>query len=499
MLTSVAQVAAERGLAVAGARIHRPGVIFPYLDNDIGSYPHLDAYAALARQELGVKLRISTVGYSRHATHLAVMHQRLVTEYADVFEGVRLSITPYTAGYLGTGELSRHEYVQDLAAALATYRPLLEHLGHGAATAACELRFAPLVGIHDLLDTHINGRHVLACGPHLLIARQPGEQPLPETVIDHLDERTQPVYSRPGAPYLHLTCHDHERAELAELVTAALAGTLNRPHQARLVRLHHFSNGDGPYYAADPDFHPDGRFTAPHQYPRTDQRKASGYTDATRWYLNTLLAYKSARGLQRRDEFPDATQGDVQAVLAALSAQADTLADYDSAAAEHLREQIYPQVAAYAHALELAGLPPAAFFSPRFSIDTGQIVNQGRAQGLFRGLAATNGEPMTPREERGFGYASLSSARGPIWRITPLPLTGTRTLQIAVTGKKNPATTTPSLLVQELDPCHLSPTMRATGCRLRSHTLTLPDGALEHLTLQQGRAGYALPGLAATT
>jgi hypothetical protein len=46
----------------------------------------------------------------------------------------------------------------------------------------------------------------------------------------------------------------------------------------------------------------------------------------------------------------------------------------------------------------------------REPIDTGQIVNQGRAEHLFRGLTGTSGEPMTPREERGFGLVSLSTA-----------------------------------------------------------------------------------------
>ncbi|MFI0915536.1 hypothetical protein [Streptomyces abikoensis] len=66
-----------------------------------------------------------------------------------------------------------------------------------------------------------------------------------------------------------------------------------------------------------------------------------------------------------------------------------------------------------------------------------------------------------------------------------------------MTGKKNPAASEPSLLVEELDPCHLSPVMRSTGCRLRHHRLTLPDGLIEHVGLEQGRKGFALLGLAA--
>ncbi|MFJ3213243.1 NUDIX domain-containing protein [Streptomyces flaveolus] len=320
-------------------------------------------------------------------------------------------MTPYTLGFTGRSGTDRQAYVADLAAALRTYRPLLDALGHGAGTAACELRFAPLVGIGPLTDTRIDGHHVLAVGPHLLISRQRSDGELPETVIECLDERTQPVYSRPGAPYLHIT--SQAAPPTAATVRAALAGTLTAPHRTRKVRLHRFTNADGPYYAADPDFHPDGTFTALHLYPATDVRPHSGYTDATRPLLNALLAHKRARGLARRDEFPHATSTDVAAVLHALTAQAHGLETADPAAAAHLREQIHPQAAAYAAALEQADYPPHLFFSRTFTIDTGQIVNQGRAEKLFRGLTATNGEPMTPREERGFGQASLSTVRGP--------------------------------------------------------------------------------------
>ncbi|WP_405686074.1 hypothetical protein OG204_18685 [Streptomyces sp. NBC_01387] len=495
LFTALGQVATERDLAVASGRIHRPGVVFPYLDNDIGSYPHLDHYAQLARDVLKVKLRISTVGYSSSSTRLAAMHERLVEEHVGSFDGVRFSITPYTLGFTGRSGTDRQAYIEDLAAGLRTYRSLLDALGHGAATAACELRFAPLVGIGELTDTHVDGHHVLATGPHLLISRHRGSGELPETVIERLDERTQPVYSRPGAEYLHITSDC--AVPTVSTLRAALAGTLTVPHRAREVWLHRFSNADGPYWAADPDFHPDGTFTALHLYPATSVRPNSGYTDATRPLLNALLTYKQARGLGRRDEFEGATGADVTAVLDALAARAEELEPVDSAAAEHLREQVHPQVAAYAATLEKAGYPPHLFFSRAFTIDTGQIVNQGRAEHLFRGLTGTNGEPMTPREERGFGQASLSTVRGPIWRITPLPLTPTGRLPIAVSGKKNQATNTPTLLVEELDPCHLSPVMRTTGCRLRRHVLTLPDGWIEHTTMAAGRAAFALPGLPA--
>ncbi|MGW6499301.1 hypothetical protein [Nonomuraea angiospora] len=490
-----ADVAAERNLRIAGGRIHRPGVLFPYLDNDIASYPHLDTMCELARDVLGVRLRASTVGYSSLNPHLAAMHERIAKQYAEVFDGIRFSLTPYTIGWNGKDPAaSRGQFTRDFAAALRTYRPVFDQLGHGPASAAVEMRFAPLAAATDMVDTTIDGRHVLAAGPHLLIALDQHDSPLPLTEVERLDERTQPVFSTPGRRYLHLV-GDRLSAEPAT-VRAALAGQVAVPHRSRVAKVFRFVNADGDYYAADPDFHSDGTFTALHLYPVTETRRKSGYTDASRRFLNTLLAYKAERGLGRRDPFPDATYADVYEVIDRIEHTAAGLAQgVDHRAVAHLTDSVIPLIHTYADALQQADYPAATFFSRDFTIDTGQIVNQGRAMGLFRGLVSLDGEPMTPREERGFGQASLSSVRGPIWRIAPIPFNPSGTLPISVAGGKNDTTSEPSMVIEELDPCHLRPVMRGTCTRLRRYTVTGVD--LEHLALDQGRSDLAMPGLLA--
>jgi hypothetical protein len=490
---AIATVAAERGLRLAGGRAHRPGVLFPYLDNDIGSYPYLDALCGLARDVLHVKLRISTVGYSSRSAHLAAMHQRIVAGYGDVLDGVRLSVTPYTTGWRATGSdpVSREQFTRDIAAMLATYRPLLDRLGHGAATAAAELRFAPLAGIADLTDATLDGRHVLACGPHLLLTHDHDAGPLPVTTITSLDGRGQPVLSTPGRRYRHLTSDafsDHPGA-----VREAVAGRLPAHCRPRDVTLHRLANADGDYYAADPGFYADGRFTALHLYPTSATRRRSGYTDAARWLLNTILAHKAACGLGPRDPFPAATNDDATTVIAALKATAVELdAGTDRAAAAHVRENVIPLAATYIDALAQAGYPPRLLFSRDFTIDTGQIVNQGRARALFRGLVSLDDEPMTPREERGYGQVSLSSARGTVWRIAPAPQAEDSLATAGVGGKSTP-TARPCLVVEELDPRHLRPVIRATGQPLRRYMISGAD--LEHLTLNEARNLHGYPGL----
>jgi hypothetical protein len=169
-------------------------------------------------------------------------------------------------------------------------------------------------------------------------------------------------------------------------VPAAAAGHLPARHRARDVTVFRFANADGPYYAADPGFHHDGRFTALHLYPATPARRRSGYTDATRWLLNTLLRYKAARGLGPRDPFPAAAREDAAAVLGALEATAAGLdTGIDHAAATHIRENILPLATAYAAALDQAGYPPGLLFSRDFTIDTGQTSTRAAPKGCSAG------------------------------------------------------------------------------------------------------------------
>jgi hypothetical protein len=491
---AIAAVAAERGLRIASGRIHRPGVLFPYLDNDVGSYPHLDLMCLLARDCLNVKLRISTVGYSSRNPHLTAMHHRIATRYRHVLDGVRISVTPYTAGWNNSTGTTRQQFTTDLANVLATYRPAFDQLGHGPATAAAELRFPPLARPAELTDTIISGHHVLACGPHLLISTHPARNDLPVTRVARLDERGQPVYTTPGRRYLWLT-GDHLRPT-PELARAAMEGTLDIPHDRSEARVYKFANRDGCYYAADPDFQPGGTFRALHLYPAEGDRRRSGYTDSARPFLNALLACKARYGHDRRDPFPDAAWDDAASVIGAIAAEATRLAaGIDHAAAQHYRRHVIPLVTGYAHALREAGYPAAVFFSRDFTVDTGQIVNQGRARRLFRGLAATDDEPMTPREERGYGTTSLSSARGTIWRIAPVPFS-IRGLPRAAHGGKNIITDNPALIAEELDPRHLRPVNRDDNTPLRRYIIH--GAGIEHISLRAGQASYAYPGLTAS-
>lgn len=483
----------------AGRHQHRPGVLFPYMDNDIGSYPYLDDYIRWVTDEFECKVRLATVGFSSGNEQLVQMHARVARDLASSLAGVRFSWTPYTLGWTEHGKsndlTSRKQFISDFGAMLRTYRPAVQTLGADKETGVCvELRFAPHVvtDVGELAETRVADHHVIAIGPHLLVAEQPGGESVPETrllgVVDGM-----PVFSTEGLPYRLVTADtfaDSDPAKLAHRMLADPPPTIVAGQ--RRVRLFRFCNADGPYYATDPTFLSTGEFRALHFYPRSLTRSA-GYTDATRYLLNALIAVKTRFGMDRRDEWPEATRQHIDSVLGELCTQASKLRQFDASAAEHVRDEIIPLVEGYTKALHIGGYEPRWFFHPRFSIDTGQIVNQGRAKGLFRGLVSTIDEPMTPREERGYGRASISADRGMVWRLAPMPH-GVPAQSRARRGGKNNAASSGLLQVQELDPRHLRPVHRATRSPLREFYLELNGASVEHVDLEQGRATLAYPG-----
>ncbi|MDQ3239239.1 MAG: hypothetical protein M3P33_01825, partial [bacterium] len=103
--------------------------------------------------------------------------------------------------------------------------------------------------------------------------------------------------------------------------------------------------------------------------------------------------------------------------------------------------------------------------------------------------------PMTPREERGYGDTSISSARGRIWRISPNPLLMPNEISSSgKTGLKNFIATKPasSLTVSRLDTRNLSP-ITPEGETLETFTI---DGVeVERIRLADTTSHYLQPGI----
>ncbi len=416
---------------IGEGREHKPGVIFPYLDNDAGSYPHLDRYVK-RMGELGSRVRIATVGFSRHNQTLQDMHTRIATELEPSVDGARFSWTPYTFAWANGAhrpEVSRDEYVADFGNLLATYRPLLEAKGPGRDTCSVEMRFKPCIETDPdgmRIESKEDGGGILSVGPYTVISADTANF-ADTTRIIGLD-RSHPILSNEGVKSLVIA--GSELGELTDEMYKEAIGILaqntdmDRRYQplrlggkevlARLSVAYRFENEDGDYYAIDPFQQASGHFDALHLYPKTDLRPSAGYADSQRPVMNETIDYKQTLGYGPKDLVPEATQDDINHVLTRLQELADFYKPFLPHLAEHIEAEINPMTVGIAEALHQSGLPPALFFHRHFIIDTGQVVNQGRAYELhFKGLASRRDLPTTPNEIKGYGEdLSLSAVRG---------------------------------------------------------------------------------------
>jgi hypothetical protein len=478
-------------------RTHRPGVIYCYLDNDPGSYTFLDKFLQYAYEDLGIKVRISTIGYSRHNRQLQLMHKRINSQLIDAIAGVRLSITSYPYGWTAQGEASgitsRAEFVEDIANFLKVYGPSIYKLGIGEKTACVELRFRPLVVAPiPVVEDIILGHHVIRAGPYVLISVAKKAE-LQTTVVKAAEGHSL-VIDGPLYDYVMLISDElvYNGKTLAERFIQQrdiLEGT-NRII-IRRVKLCQLENDDGIYWVVDPVPNNEGFFEKQF-YPKTTTRPSSGYIDSERYFLNTLLAYKRKRGLSRRAPFLTATWQDVRQVLADLEALTQFLATIDCVASKYIKEEVLPLISAYAFALENAGYPPSFFFDRNFTRDTGIICNLGRAISEFKYLASRSNLPLTPRHERAYGRQGSLSKEGVVWRLSVAPFSRVQSSQTRSSiGGRNIATQQPSLLIEELD---LAKTASSEGQVIQRIIIPFDEAGIESISISHLRRKHLIPG-----
>ncbi len=394
-------------------REHRVGVIFPYLNNDIAAYPYLDHFISLSYRELGVRTRISTVGYSRHNKQLNEMHKRISNEgLICALGGVRLSISQYGRVWEEPGQKnSLDEYYKDLANFLKIYRLYYDKFGSGSRKMCCELRFNPLVENAKVIETNYNNKKVIAVANYLYVSKEDNVT-LEETFIDDPYDHSL-SFTTLGVKF------DEYNLDFMVDNEESIIKYLDEKHDpVKEVDIYLFKNKDGIYYSIDPQLTAEGNFSI-HIYPETEIRTKSGYIVTERFFLNALYNFKKRRGLLLKDLVPNATYDDCLEVVDILKEYSNYYHDIGKEEKSiYIMEHIVPLIDVYIKALKEADYPAEVFFDKNFTIDTGMICNLGRAINLFKGLTKFVNEPITPIHERNYGrHCSTMKQENYVWLL----------------------------------------------------------------------------------
>lgn len=146
------------------------GIIYCYLDNDPSLYNHLSYLVQILYENLGVRTRIATVGYSRKNALINENFTTLSSTYLDYLAGVRLSISPYTYGWSDRIGYSKKEFEFDLANFISTFKPLLNQNKKGKRGFCVELRFRPLILPDYVKNYYVNQYLVIETSQEIYIS-----------------------------------------------------------------------------------------------------------------------------------------------------------------------------------------------------------------------------------------------------------------------------------------------------------------------------------------
>lgn len=399
---------------------HRTGVIFSYLDNDIGNYFYLDKFIELAYRELGVVTRISTVGYSRLNDVLNKMHQRINSdELLEALGGVRLSFTPYEIGWEcpnNTQKYSQYDYISDMANFLKTYKPYYKKAGAGSRNMCVEIRYKPLVEISQVFDTTVLSHKVICTANYLFISKNTSVVLRESRIADPYDHSIK--LTEESEVFYQIDLYDSVNS-LEETKKLAHKFIISDMENYPVANVYLMKNAEGIYYAINPNMTEKGNYGI-NIYPITKERLHSGYIITERFLVNSMIAYKAQKNLGSLEKFNNATWDDVYAVLEMCKTTAKMY--YEIGKKEkstYIINEIMPMINAYVSALQVAEFEASDFFNPDFTIDTGIICNLGRAVSLFKGITTKENEPLTPVHERNYGkFNSKMSMEGTAWRLS---------------------------------------------------------------------------------
>ncbi len=447
--------------AISCGKRYKPRVLFPYLDNDVGSYPYLPDFLA-AVDSLGCRVRTSTIGWSRRNDRLNRMHETVLRRYAHVLAGVRFSLTPYSVGW----RVNREEFLLDFLHSVETYRPLLKLKdAEGTAGACIDVDFRPDV-LPCRVELYPAGDGLIIRTPEcrLLISGMPGRE------------------GDGGEAWLELGISGPPDGGPATDDRGVSGGS--GPSSVVHGRAALLENEDGVYYGFYPDASrhvTDGWFF----FPENGRRKG-GCLNAC-WPLRELEDHLSENKLET---------GGFDALMEACRTFVEEGSPTPRRRA-HLRESFAPMVAALCRVLEALGFSPADLFDRRLIRDRGVIRNSGRAFYEFRQIASAQNVMVVPDP------VLTSGNQDEVWRIFPALASSAGTP--AALGGKSAVDFLPvptereaqlNLIVWAVDaPSHSH--LRRDGTARAAYTIPLDDcvAPLRVVELSEGKKLGLMPGI----
>lgn len=283
----------DKGLVGYNTTSHS-GIIYLYLDNDPSFYPYLDKLIELLYNDLGVKSRISTVGFSGQNSHITEMYKRICGPLSHAVSGIRLSLSDYGYGFKDSKYTKQEQFAADLTHNLSIFKKQLLSTRNGRKGFCVELRYSPLVYSCELNQCVIDNHHVLQCGEYLIISKNKEKLPPIAKLKDPNNHRLN--LDQPGISAWQFLLMPNEKQNWYSIAQSIIDGSFQLDQfKVKHSILHRLENEDGVYYGIDVERCHNGYCHARYFFPKTIKRPGSGYINGERYLLNEILRIKAHR------------------------------------------------------------------------------------------------------------------------------------------------------------------------------------------------------------
>lgn len=368
---------------------NKKGIIFPYFDNDILSYQHLDLYIKIMDNDFNLKTRISTIGFNTNNEYLCKTNNYIAKELCNSIESFRISLTPYSIGY--RDKKHKKYFLQDVSKTIKIYKNLIEN-----EKLKVEVR-QNMIPIESFVNIEkINDLDIISTNNYIFIGK------LPNKAVLNYNNRKFDILN--SSIFIKIQSSIINKFNYKNIVLKYLNKELDRKtFYIEKVKLYVYYNIDGQYFVIDPYITDDG-FYGLHIYPKTEQRTKSGYINSERLLLNSIIKIKKKYNLNKNHNFINASENDIFEVKKDIIRRVNIYKNLDRDFYFFLKNKYLPFIDDLFKIFFLSDLKPATFFNKFFLIDTGDICNLGNGFKYYKGFASKKNIPLTIQHEMSFGH-----------------------------------------------------------------------------------------------
>ena len=371
-------------------RTNKLGFIFPYFDNEILSYPLLDLYISIMEKDFNLKVRLSSIGFNSKNIKLLKMNERISIKYAKNIESFRISFTPYSFAY--KNKQFKNDFLQDVIRTINIYSKLKKFNKF-----KIEVRHNLFLKESEIVFNKINNYDIIGFENNILI----GTIPISFVTLNYNDNTRKFTSSR-GSDFIHIKSKNISLDNIVDIASKYLTNELDNNFSIKKVKLYKYYNKDGEYYAIDPWMKENG-FYGFYIYPKTYSRTKSGYLNAERILLNAILDVKRKYGLNKNDQFLNATEQNILEVQECIEKRIEFYKNLDEDYFCCLKNRYLPFIMDVFKLFSNSNLEPKDFFDKSILIDTGDICNLGKGLKYYEGFVSDKNIPLTLQHELSFG------------------------------------------------------------------------------------------------